>query len=435
MAIPWEGILAIEGDPTGDGRLLDRFALRWDSGPWPLRWEPAGGHFEAAVIGSITEVWRSGAEVRGRGVLHDDSADPAVRTAVARVAELAEEGLAGLSVGLDDESVELRVKADLVRTWEEWEDEFEAESARIERDKEKAKKSGGRVTVASWSTNDSLLAIVDGRLREVTVTDQPAIVGTALSPKAVAASGGPVRTPGAALEVPSPDPVTASLRDAAFTNPKFGPDGDSDPRLVFQPRRRPDEMDGWGCPFTVDDDGRVYGHLAIGSRCHGAYSECVLPPDSGGDFSMFLTGEAVRGIPTGPIILNTTHGVNPDGSVKSYDHLANTGQAVADVTVGQDRHGTWVAGRVRPGITKAQLAALRGSALSGEWLPYGPHLRLAGILAVNSPGYTIERTAQAVAASGGRVITTSPTCDECGEGRIGLATALRRTKGKRKSNG
>lgn len=426
MPIPWEGILAVEGEQTGDGRLLDRGAVRWSTGPWPLKWEPTGTH-DGPVVGDVAEVWRSGAEIRGRGTLHDDSRDPGVRAAVARIAELAEARLAGLSVGLDDESAELRIKADQVKTWEEWEAAYAADAERIEEEAAAARKTGGRVTVASWSTDDTLLAVTDGRLRHVAVTDQPAIVGTDLSPKALAASSGMIRTPGAALEVPSPDPVTASLRDAAFSNPNFGPDGDSDPRLVFQRRERPEETDGWGCPFTVEDDGRVYGHLATDSRCHGAYSTCVTAPDSGGDFSMFLTGEAVRGVPTGPIILGTTHGVNPDGTVKSYDHLADTGQAVADVTVGRDSHGTWVAGRVRPGITKAQLAALRGSALSGEWLPYGPHLRLRGILAVNSPGYAVQRTPAAVAASGGRVFTASPTCDDC-TGRVDLATALRKVR-------
>lgn len=440
----FDAIIALEGVPTGDGRMLERNAVTWGDGPWPLRFSPQGDHSTALVIGTITQVWRSGNDIRARGVLHDDSEDPEVVRGVQRTIELAKDGLAGLSVGLDDEDVEIRVKAEVMQSWSDpfMEDGGDTDAAKDDKGR---KDKDGRITVAAWRSGDELFVMTSGRLREVTVTDQPAIVGAELSLRAITAgNAGPLRTEGAALAVhlnrngQAGGAIAAANIDAAFADPKFGPDGTVDKRLVFQPRRRADETDGWGCPFTVEDDGRVYGHLAIDSRCHGAFQACVTAPDSDGDFSMFLTGEAVRGVPTGPIILGTTHSVNPDGTVKSYDHLANTGQAVADVTVGRDQHGTWVAGRVRPGITPAQLAALRGSALSGEWLPYGDRLRLAGILAVNSPGYLIERRAAKsdlalAAANGKRVYTMSPECKSCGKKTQRLATALARVSKKKES--
>src|SRR5690554_2742081 len=121
MARQWKRLLATEGVPTGDGRLLDPKAVEWGEGPWPLRFSPQGDHASAFVIGAATEVWRSGSDIWGRGSLHDDSRDDNVRTAVNRVIELASFGLAGLSVGLDDESVELRLKADLVKIYDSWE--------------------------------------------------------------------------------------------------------------------------------------------------------------------------------------------------------------------------------------------------------------------------------------------------------------------------
>jgi hypothetical protein len=407
----WEGVLAIEGVPTGDGRMIDRGALTWEAGPWPLHFDLDGNsHFTGVVVGDVTEVWRSGNTIRGRGTLHTDSVEPEVARFAMRVAELSENpagSLAGLSVMFDSEDVEVRVKADLMRAYV---DPFDEEVAEPEPD------ADGRVAIASWKAGDELWVFTAGRLREVSVAPVQAIVGSELhmSRKAVAAA---TWARGAGIVSRPVNPVAAAAFDAAFSDPRFGTDSDTDPRLVFQRRRRPEESDGFGCPFTVEDDGRVYGHFALHGRCHSAYSSCLVPPDSGGDFSEFLTGEAVRGVRTGPIILGTTHSVNPDGTVKDYDHLANTGQAVADVIVGRDSHGFWVSGRVRPGITPAQLAALKGSALSGEWLPYGSQLKLRGILAVNSPGYLIERRGSepyALAASAGKTVlfTSSPAC--CG---------------------
>lgn len=376
-------IIALEGEvyggKTGDGRLLERGGLAWEEGPWPVKWRAEDDH-SGFVIGVATEVWRDGATIRAAGELHDDSAFPDVVKAVDRVAELAEAGVAGVSVGMDDEQVELRVKKELL-------DQYEETDAPPPRGRAKA----GRVVVAKWARDDALEVITHGRLREITITSEPAIVGTG-------------------VEL-ARDPVAASLAMAtAFSNPQFGPDGSADPRLVWQEPNRPEEVGHWGCPLTVTDDGRLFGHLATRGRCHGAFQACVSPPSSDGDFSRFLTGEAVRGIPTGPIILGTTHAVNPDGTVKSHDHLANTGQAVADVVVGQDAHGTWAAGRIRPGITPEQLAALKGSALSGEWYPYGHRLRLRAILAVNSPGYLVQRVRSARDGTLVAALTVGPLC-------------------------
>lgn len=414
----WEGVLAIEGVPTGDGRMIDKDAIWWETGPWPLHYDLDGNsHFTGTVIGAVTEVWRSGNQILGRGTLDTDSAVPEVAQLATRVAELSENpagSLAGLSVMFDSESVEVRIPADAFKQYIEPWDELAYQQEQAAR---KATADAGKdVTIASWAYSDELWVFTTGRLREVSVAPVQAIVGSELhmTKAAVAAA---TWAPGAGIVTRSLDPVAAAARDAAFSDPKFGADSDKDPRLVFQRRRRADEIEGYGAPFTVEEDGRVWGHFALHGRCHSAYQSCLVPPDSGGDFSEFLTGEAQRGVRTGPIILGTTHSVNSDGTVKDYDHLANTGEAVADVTVGRDQHGFWVSGRVRPGITAAQLASLKGSALSGEWLPYGSQLKLRGILAVNSPGYLIERRGSdpyALAASAGRTVlfTSSPAC--CG---------------------
>lgn len=396
----FSAIIAIEGVPTGDGRFLERRSLSFEDGPWPLRFKPDGTH-DGIVVGTIDRVWRSGDEIRAAGTLHLDSSDPEVTAAANRVAELSDEGLAGLSVGMDDQRGELRIRKEAL--------------LEVTEEEELEESKDGRVVVGRWRSDDQLTVTTYARLREVSVTDQPAIVGTGLTleREAVAAAGGV---------------------KSWFANPVFGMDANQDDRLVWQKPLRSDESGHWGAPLTVTEDGRVFGHLATKGRCHASYTDICLNLDAldpSYSFDEFLTGEAVKGVRTGPIVLNTSHSVRADGTIKDWDWLANTGQAVADVTVGQDQHGIWVAGRTRPGITPSQLAALKGSALSGEWTPAPGKLglRLSGILAVNGPGFAVAR--RPVTAAGG-IWTFSPGNEpnsDCGcseKEELSLRDALRR---------
>jgi hypothetical protein len=151
----------------------------------------------------------------------------------------------------------------------------------------------------------------------------------------------------------------------------------------------------------------VFGHAALWDRCHAGFRDrCVFPP-RGGEYSRFLHGEAVPGIATGPLTTGTTHAALTASAQAAMDHYSDTGRAVADVTVGEDHFGLWVSGRLRPGLSERDLADLRGSALSGDWRPVNGKYRLTGLLAVNQPGYLVQR------ASTFAVITAGPcSCDD-----------------------
>lgn len=159
-------------------------------------------------------------------------------------------------------------------------------------------------------------------------------------------------------------------------------------------------------PITVTEDGRIFGHIAQWNQCHiGRDDICVEPPASASDYAYFRTGEIITDdnavVPTGVITMGTGHaplrpGVTPSAATEHYD---NTGTAVADVIAGEDTHGPWIAGAIRPGVSAAQLRALRGSALSGDWRRIAGTLELVAALAVNVPGFPIPRPT-AMAASG-----------------------------------
>jgi hypothetical protein len=116
-------------------------------------------------------------------------------------------------------------------------------------------------------------------------------------------------------------------------------------------------------------------------------------------------------VPTGQLTLAGGHGnlgADPLTAAVYYDRTAS---GVADIAVGDDRWGIWVAGALRPGVSAEQLRVLRASALSGDWRPIGRRLELVGVCAVNVPGFMVPRVRVpmsqpvALAASGWRPST------------------------------
>lgn len=152
-------------------------------------------------------------------------------------------------------------------------------------------------------------------------------------------------------------------------------------------------------PLTVTEDGRVFGHLATWNVCHiGIGDACVTAPKSASNYSYFHTGEVQTDagpVAVGQISLGGGHADLKHGVRATMAHYDSTSAAAADVTAGEDEHGIWVAGAVRPG---ADTAALRAAALSGDWRRVGGNLELVAALAVNVPGFPIPRPS--LAASG-----------------------------------
>jgi hypothetical protein len=155
-------------------------------------------------------------------------------------------------------------------------------------------------------------------------------------------------------------------------------------------------------PLTVDDDGRIFGHLASWGTCHtGMQGRCVTPPRSLTGYSLFRVG-AVRtaegtDVAVGHITLGGGHADLHADVAGTLAHYDDAGTAVADVAAGEDEHGIWVAGALRPDVTDAQVRALRAAPLSGDWRRHGSGLELVAALAVNVPGFPVVRS---VAASG-----------------------------------
>ena len=146
--------------------------------------------------------------------------------------------------------------------------------------------------------------------------------------------------------------------------------------------------------ITVTDEGRVYGHAAPWGECHiGHQQECItLPHEEAHPY--FMTGEVVCAdgsrVAVGQITVGTGHAPLGYRASHAAEHYDNTGAAVADVAVGNDRFGLWVAGAIRPSVAASRVHELRASGrLSGDWRRIGGKLRLVGLLAVNVPGFPL----------------------------------------------
>lgn len=146
------------------------------------------------------------------------------------------------------------------------------------------------------------------------------------------------------------------------------------------------------------DSGRCFGHLAMWGVCHLSFAPrvCVTAP-KGGDYSGFRSGVVVTDdgsqVAVGQLTLGPLHAPANLGFAPSKHHYEDTGCAVADIAIGEDRFGIWFAGALRPDVTNRQLRVLRASDVSGDWRKSTRgQWRVAGALVVNVAGFPVPRT-------------------------------------------
>lgn len=376
----WEGVIAREGEMTGDGRLIEDGALRWDDLPIPLRvaFKDVGGHDGAEVCGRIETVERrDGGDIYATGTFDLGSA-----VGAEAFRQVSEQMSNGVSIDTDDVTFRIMAKSDIPEA------DVADSGNSSDTDPE------GRVKVAAMSSSDELTVIESARLRAATLVAVPAfatarIYAAGKAPakpvedsetrEAVEASAEPVsqsRDSLTAAAIPTAPPE-AWFKDPALTGPTA---------------------------LVVEDDGRVYGHIAAWGTCHiGQIGKCVEPPTSPSNYAYFRTG-ALRtaegtSVAVGHLTMGTGHAGPRDSANAAAEHYDNTGTVFADVAAGEDAYGIWVAGSLRPGISAEQVRVARSAPISGDWRTIRGSLELVGALAVNVPGFPVPRP-QGLLASG-----------------------------------
>lgn len=157
--------------------------------------------------------------------------------------------------------------------------------------------------------------------------------------------------------------------------------------------------------LRVTSEGRVMGHLAQWNTCHrGIGNSCVLAPKSIYNYAHFKTGSTLTAdgilMPVGNLTYGAGHADTNLGYIAAAAHYDNAATTVANVNVGEDAHGIWVAGSMSPGTGELEAQQLRAHPLSGDWRRTGGNLELIAALAVNTPGFPVDEPQYAMTASG-----------------------------------
>jgi hypothetical protein len=364
---PWEGVLTVEGVESGDGRMFSLGSLDWAELPLPLMYQPAnvGGHNGSIMVGEITRAARRGNEIYGWGRVfgpelageHGDGIRATIETG-------------GVSVDVD------KVKdADVEMVYADGDD-------------------GG------FMNKPETTIFHRGRVRGATLVAFPAFVEAKLH------FTNQVETASYAgnADCGCGDAPLTAAGSHTITLP------DLPPKSWFD---RPSDVKMHGA-LTITDEGRVYGRLAPAGVTHRNRPRRVPMGDV--DYTRWMKGETiveggervVTGVITGDCGHADEHNYGTLANRKK--HYDNSCSVFANVRIGEDADGVWVAGALRHGVTGEQVAAALGCGLSGDWQPHpdrpGVNEFIAALL-VPVTGFPMARTQPSVTYNDGLVTASS----------------------------
>lgn len=354
-----------EGMPSGDGRIFDRDALTSRTMPLTLMWQEKtdDGHKGSYIVGRIDSVdYIEGVGlVNGRGVFdvgpYGREAERLVRNRFLR----------GISADLDEFSA-----------YTEDDDEVEEPEDDKLADKGKPKPKN--------DIKNRKITVESARLMAVTLVAKPAFQECfiMIDPEPTL-SDGDEYVPDGTYEDMLDDIDNELAALAASAAPVIPPrDWFINPNL------------NGPTPLTVDDDGRVFGHIAAWNVNHIGLSRATKPPRSASKYAYFRTGvvrtDDGQDVKVGQLTLAGGHAPLSASAADAVKHYDDTNSAVADVVAGEDMFGIWVSGALRPDLTPSQVRAFRASAPSGDWRPINGRLELVAVCSVNVPGFPVARS-------------------------------------------
>jgi hypothetical protein len=454
----WRGVLVVEGTPTGDGREFGVDALEWVETPL-IRWQKEGAHGGqhdvTVTVGRADRVWRQAPEIWGEGVLDiespdgfeiyrrlkngfaggisidaDDIQNADVEVVWPEQPDGAEADPYALLFGKPEKIVyhggRIRaatlvdipafVEAAIALSGDDTVETVTAavvavnESCVVARHQTETtdtpwtplrrgiKRTMPREAYAWANDKIGLLAHheVDGeRVGAANLTACAAAIQQLATKRGLV----PEEDLRATYEH-----LASHLRDAGLVPMPLGIDvvtAAAEVESTFRPPASWFTNPGLSVPvgITVTDQGRVYGHAAQWGECHVGFDDiCVAPPyeDS---HTHFMTGEVIcdddTRVAVGQITIGTGHAPLSYRASRAVEHYDNTGTVVADVAVGNDDIGIWVAGAIRPHAEMARVHDLRASGrVSGDWRRIGGELRLVGLLGVNVAGFPLNTRAR-----------------------------------------
>jgi hypothetical protein len=352
----WEGPLMALDHATGDGRLMEtpKDGIVATNHPW-LSWQRASayGHDGKVGVGRPERLWIAPAALDGQQVPHlwgGGTFDPTDADADTFVAKLAA-GYAGtVSVDLDQAVGETR-----------W---FDPEGNQVD---EPTEDEWWDWAEGQDIGKEPLAVFPQWRFAGVTGVQDPAFHTGWIQLVSTPSSTADVWT----LDMTSftgAQAITASAGSLTWCEQVAARAPEQPPAAWFQDPR----LTGWS-KLRVTDEGRVYGHIAPWGAEHASIPGMYVPADPHGgsyprwhhhpvhcsDGSVVLTGP----ISTGGHA-DTDEWTTLTQAQAHYDRPEFVG---ADVVVGEDAHGIWCSGSLRPGVTPLQVLFLSRYSQSGDW--------------------------------------------------------------------
>lgn len=363
----WEGVLAVEGLATSDGRYLIPGKIGHRDLPLTLMAQKVTdeGHKGAEVAGKITEIVREERPDLGEGAIAVVGRGVFADTEEGREAAqlLADEVLRGVSIDFAATASYLLDPDSLEQVSEDDVDLFELLSGKYVRGFE------GDIMGATLCP---FPAFEDAHM-QIMETPQKVIVASVF----------PMRMA-----------MTASAAGLAPLKPPKD--------FFFQ-----SEPDG-AFPLTVMPDGRVLGHLAVWNQCHRSMKHsCELAPRSKSKYAFFHTGAITCEDGEKVNVGRITVGEGGHASVSPYlgtqgaiDHYDNTGTVGAFVRAVDGKYGIWLSGVVRSDAPAEKVRDMEANPPSGDWREESGRLELCAALSVPVAGFPVPRYEAALVASG-----------------------------------
>lgn len=371
----FEGVLAVVGHPTSDGRYLIPGEIDSRDKPLPFMVQTATeqGHLGAECCGrieSITHIPLSDFDRADEFSLADiSSADAVVVWAegtfdVSEFADEAErmiENGAGVSIDLPPDRIAMFDPETLEEIPEE---EVDWEAAMM----------------------GAYLVGIAGKIAAATIVSIPAFEEASI----VLVPGHALVASAYGIKLTDRDVLTASAAGKAPLKP---------PKAWFFMEEPPHAV-----PLTVTPEGQVYGHLALWDQCHAAYATCERAPASRSNYAYFHVGEIETKegemVEIGRITVGkegTAQGGHASvvlGRRGAMEHYEKTGCVAAFVRASNGIHGIWLSGAVRSDVPAERIRDLRANPPSGDWRDD----ELVAVLSVPCGGFAIPRM-QALVAS------------------------------------
>ncbi len=143
--------------------------------------------------------------------------------------------------------------------------------------------------------------------------------------------------------------------------------------------------------IRVTDEGRIYGHVAAWHTEHAAFPGVHPPRNRDKTYSKFhrhpvrcSDGEIVN---TGPLATGGHTSTDVSLAIESVQaHYDDPRYVIGDVVCGEDAHGIWVSGSLRPGVSPFQVMLADRYSFSGDWR-YG---ELLAACSVSVPGFHLD---------------------------------------------